>query len=542
MGTVKKIILGIFFICSGTLNAQDPNWNSWITIPPNPSPYISDWENNPNSITYSLQYFVDADTYVYLDIGVVSEEYGEVFSGRSQRIDFNMGPELKEISSIDIIDWNSISWNDELESKVVRTGKFPEGEYFACILTVGPENEPLTESCVNFSITYPDAPYLISPIDEEEITFNQPTFQWTPVLDFASMGIINYLIRVVEILPGQTAEQAMLANPDHFEFRTTSTTLSYLPSAQALEEGKYYAWQIQALDENDIPIANNDGRSEIWSFRYTSPLTLIEDISYVYDGLSDDEDFTNSKNTLSANWESISGANSYQYSIGTTEGNSDVVSWTENGLSTYFTESSLSLSDGKKYFVSVRAEYSNGSYSTVVTSDGITVDTDSPTSTLEIDVPPGKAFAEYTNSNFKVNWSSSPSISPVVFDVQYKHENDLVWNTWLASTQLKFSTFSADLFNGDGKYYFRVQAKDLAGNLEAPKSKPDDEIFVDTKPPTSNIKKLLKEQQLANFLVEWTGEDPKPGSGIQYYDIQVKEEEGNCSLLPVKSVAADLKE
>jgi len=529
MWKIKIFFISALLIITGKINGQNPNWNSWIIIPPNPSPYISDWENNPGSITYSLQYFGETETEVFLDIGIVSDLDGNVFSGRSELIYFDMGAELREFSSTEIIDWNTINWNKNIESQIIRTGRFPEGEYFACILAVDSENNLLVESCINFSIVYPEAPYLISPIDEEEVQFPQPTFQWTPVLDFHSIESINYSIRIVEIIDGQAAQEAILANPTHFEFNTISTTLSYPPSAQYFEEGKHYAWQVQALDENDIPIANNGGKSEIWSFLYKGILTALTDIGFVYDGLSNDDDYTNSTNELSANWDEIAEAASYLYAIGTTEGGTDVLDWTENGTVNSFTNSSLSLINKKKYYVSVKTENADASFGEVKSSDGITIDTKQPTSKLEIDVPFGKDLSKRINSSFKVSWSVSENISPVSFDVQFKHEKDITWNTWLANTVLNFSTFSADIFKSDGKYYFRVQTKDLAGNIETPKNKPEDEIIVDTKPPSSNIKKLMDQQQDANFKVEWTGEDPKPGSGIEYYDIQVKEDNGNWS-------------
>jgi hypothetical protein len=535
MWKIKLFFLCVLLVLAGKITAQDPNWNSWITIPPNPSPYISDWENNPNSITYTLQNYGDVDTEVFLDIGVVSEQHGEVFNGRSQPIIFNSGPEIREISSLDIIDWGSISWNSNIESQVVRTGRFPEGDYFACIIAISHENNFLTESCINFTISYPEAPYLIAPLDEDKINFPQPTFQWTPVLDYSTQGMINYNLKIVEMLTGQTAEQAILANPVHFEFKTTSTTFPYLPGSQDFEDGKSYAWQIQVMDENDIPISNNDGKSEIWSFQYKNVLSLLEGIGFVYDGLSDDEDYTNSKNELSANWETVSSATSYQYSIGTTEGGAEVVPWADNGLSTSFTKSGLKLTDGNKYYVSVRIENNDGS---LISSDGITIDTESPSSTLNVDVTVGQIAEKITNnSDFKVSWTSSKSVSPVSFDVQYKYENDFTWRTWLGNTQLKFSTFSSDIMQGDGKYYFSVQVKDLAGNLEVPKEKPEDEILVDTKAPSSSVKKLNTEQMSSNFIVEWSGTDLKPGSGIEYYNIQVKEDIGNWTDWLTKQIS-----
>ncbi|MCX8126222.1 MAG: C25 family cysteine peptidase, partial [Dehalococcoidia bacterium] len=57
----------------------------------------------------------------------------------------------------------------------------------------------------------------------------------------------QYQLRVVEVLPGQTEEEALSSNPPWFEqSRITSTTLTYPIRAKKLVANKRYGWQVVA--------------------------------------------------------------------------------------------------------------------------------------------------------------------------------------------------------------------------------------------------------------------------------------------------------
>lgn len=371
MSHLKYLFFLILFLFSSRINSQDPNWNSLLIIPSKPSPYISDWENNPNNITYSLQYLGQGSATVTLEFTVESDKLGELLRGSSQEIELN-GPEQRDIRGTELVDWDATTWNNSIESQVVRTGRFPEGNYTGCISAYDANENLLTESCVDFAISYPDPPYLISPLSGDSVATPYPTFQWSPVIDTYSNDPIIYSIRIVELLKGQTPQQAISANYPHYEEKINITTLSYPPSAQLLEKNKTYVWQITALDENNVPIASNNGESEIWTFKYKTDVSLDE-ITFVNDGTSGDEDFTYGTKQLAANWSEIPNAKKYFYAIGTTEGGTDVVSWTDNGLFSNFSKTNLNLTIGSIYFVSVKAERSDGSFTNVKTSDGVTV-------------------------------------------------------------------------------------------------------------------------------------------------------------------------
>ncbi|MDD5259688.1 MAG: lectin like domain-containing protein [bacterium] len=105
--------------------------------------------------------------------------------------------------------------------------------------------------------------------------------------------------------------------------------------------------------------------------------TAPSNITAVNDGIGTDIDTVNSRTTLSANWpastDTGSGIARYWYGIGTTAGDTDVVSWTDVGVSTYVVKAGLTLIDKTKYYFTVKAENGAGLLSAVTNSDGQTV-------------------------------------------------------------------------------------------------------------------------------------------------------------------------
>ena len=83
------------------------------------------------------------------------------------------------------------------------------------------------------------------------------------------------------------------------------------------------------------------------------------------DGLGADIDYQTSTTTLSANWAGVfadaeSGITGYEWAIGTTSGGTNIQGYTSVGTSTSATNSSLSLTSGTKYYVTVRATNGDG--------------------------------------------------------------------------------------------------------------------------------------------------------------------------------------
>jgi len=261
--TIKTALLFIFIVAA---NAQNINWNSIITVSPNPSPYIADWESDPRMLLYTVIYNGHGEQNTYTKAVLSGKRYGELGTVKGNNLLFPSGPLTKIFRNTDILNINESNLNKKFVTNVMKAGRLPEDDYTICISLYSEKGELLTEACADFSINLPDQPQLIYPADKDTINVANPSFQWTPV--FSSTGkIIKYALRICEVMYRQTPLKAITANVPVYETILTGATIHLYPAdGFPLETGKTYVWQIQALDEYGQPASVNQGKSEIWTF------------------------------------------------------------------------------------------------------------------------------------------------------------------------------------------------------------------------------------------------------------------------------------
>ncbi|MDP7436943.1 MAG: fibrobacter succinogenes major paralogous domain-containing protein, partial [Candidatus Marinimicrobia bacterium] len=106
-------------------------------------------------------------------------------------------------------------------------------------------------------------------------------------------------------------------------------------------------------------------------------------VGTVWDGLTEDNEWSNSATTLSGYWfdftDAVSGLQYYEYAIGDSPEDSNTVDWMNNELETAFIREDLTLQSGSTYYISVRATDLVNNTSAVSISNGIIVDQFSPT-------------------------------------------------------------------------------------------------------------------------------------------------------------------
>ena len=82
----------------------------------------------------------------------------------------------------------------------------------------------------------------------------------------------------------------------------------------------------------------------------------------------------------------MSGISGYEIAIGTTSGGTEVLAWTNAGdVTTYTTQSDLSLTHATTYYTTIRAKDAAGNYSSAATANGVIIDLVAPTSIVTID-------------------------------------------------------------------------------------------------------------------------------------------------------------
>lgn len=159
----------------------------------------------------------------------------------------------------------------------------------------------------------------------------------------------------------------------------TSTSYSGAPvtatvTVLGLTDGADYHWQVRAKDgagaySSWVSFGGNAESAADFSIDDTNPSGTV------YDGsaASVDVDYNDgSLDTLAANWDITdggSGISLFEYSIGTTPGATDVVSWTSNGTTSSITNNSLTLQTSQVYYYNVRSTDVAGNV-VIISSDG----------------------------------------------------------------------------------------------------------------------------------------------------------------------------
>lgn len=144
-------------------------------------------------------------------------------------------------------------------------GFLPVGSYQACYtVQVGDEvGTPLAEDCLSFEVAPLSPPELNTPADEDTLITTLPQFTWVPPSPVNLFSNLAYRFNLVEVQPGQTANDALEQNIPVYSYQNcTDIFINYPSSAMALDTGRQYAWQVTA--ENNMQPA---AQSEVWTFR-----------------------------------------------------------------------------------------------------------------------------------------------------------------------------------------------------------------------------------------------------------------------------------
>lgn len=235
---------------------------------------------------------------------------------------------------------------------------------------------------------------------------------------------------------------------------STSVTISGL----SLTGGQTYYFSVKA--ENGVGTFSEEATSDGVTVDITPPGAPAP----VRDGTGDDIDFSTATSLLSANWsaaiDSESGVLAYYYSIGTSAGASDVVSWTDNSSGTSVTHTGLSLSDGQTYYFNVKAINNAGLFSSDTVSDGITINVSGPAEVTGL-------TADASLSEIQLSWSNPADDDFAGTLVVRDHtgfpgapaSGTLVCD----EAENEYCTDSTDLIQGR-EYYYAAFAYDDMGN------------------------------------------------------------------------------
>ncbi len=253
---MKKILYLLAFF--STLSAQ---WRVNLQISPHPPARVREWERNPSIVTLSVSYYGSSMARFRLKAVLTHSSKGRIFEGWSKTLSINPHQTIN-LTNIQMVDWNSVTYDRNVADIVYRTGKIPEGLYRLCVSVYpsGSSSSAVT-GCDEFEISFPAPPRLLDPGDRDTIRLLR--FSWTRV---NTRLPVRYILRVWQLLPGDDYSTAM-SRPPVLEKTLFTTSYFHGMRSPVLMQGRYI-WQVQAIDENGDPLGRNDGKSAVREFYY----------------------------------------------------------------------------------------------------------------------------------------------------------------------------------------------------------------------------------------------------------------------------------
>ncbi len=247
--------------------------------------------------------------------------------------------------------------------------------------------------------------------------------------------------------------------------------------------------------------------------------------------VTDSGRFTSNATSLQASWTASdpqSGIAGYQYSIGTSPGATNVLTWTDAGMATSVTRTGLVLQGGTTYYFNVKALNTGGAWGAAGSSDGITVDVTPPATPTVTDA--GQFISD--EHSIWASWVSSDNESGVTkFEYSVGTSagatNVLGWTD--AGTNTAANITGLNLTNG-ATYYVNVRATNGALLVSAVGS--SDGAILDVTPPpaptvTDDGDYTASTTQLH---ATWTVSDGE--SGIASYRYAIGTAPGAADLAP----------
>ena len=186
--------------------------------------------SNPDNQTYE----------VWLEGTVTEATKGQVFWAKTDSFPLPHGTRILRYADILSIGIAQDSYASGYKEFAFRTGGLPPGDYtFTVKLEPSFGSKP-----IHFIVRPMGPPRLIMPRDGDTVRVKYPQFVWTRPAN--AVGLVTYELKLVQMMPGQTPEEAVRANPPWWsKIRITATSLTYPTSARPLDTASY-AWQVTA--------------------------------------------------------------------------------------------------------------------------------------------------------------------------------------------------------------------------------------------------------------------------------------------------------
>lgn len=243
----------------------------------------------------------------------------------------------------------------------------------------------------------------------------------------------------------------------------------------SLSAGTYY-WSVKAVDPGYLSS----------SFAVEDSFTLTVDTTAPAVGsIVDNGAFQNDAENISASWSGFTdavGVTAYSFSAGTAPGLDDVVAVTST-TNTSINEPFFPVDEGTTIYVNVQARDAAGNWSSVVSTNGVTVDLTPPGGAITVQ---DEGAVTSASAQLSASWTTFTDALDAVAEYSYSigvaagGEQALSWSS--AGTNTHVVATGLSLAQGE-TYFLNIRAKDSAGNISGVSS--SNGILVDTTAPSA---------------------------------------------------------
>jgi hypothetical protein len=183
-----------------------------------------------------------------------------VFTASTGSMIIGTGTKQLTAATIGQVQYNSVNGNYRIDPG--PTGLLPVGSFSVCYSFLIEKYNKVVQECQPVNIP-PLGPLLLNqPSNGSNLKEFHPMFSWLPLSTGQSLTNLKYDLRLVEVLPNQSAADAMLDNAPLFvSHNLSAANYLYTPSAPQLLPGKQYAWRVIATNN-----LSEITKSETWSF------------------------------------------------------------------------------------------------------------------------------------------------------------------------------------------------------------------------------------------------------------------------------------
>lgn len=268
---MKKIfaILINLLLFSG-LYAQSLSINVML---PSVMPYDFDaWKNNPGLVQVLVTNSTP-NTLTNYKLGwkTIDIATGKVvsYTRKADLPTYNFPPGITSYPAGLLLFLPAVEIDEAYKNIATATNSIPEGQYEFCVYLLN-ENGQLVSTtgtqCAYFQIIIPEPITLLNPENGDELMNNLPTFMWTSV---QSGFPIKYRMKITPIFEGQSRYDAILSNPILLQRDVSTPVYQYNlsdPPFNFYPNTSRFAWQVQAVDMQNVPVTQNNGNSEVREF------------------------------------------------------------------------------------------------------------------------------------------------------------------------------------------------------------------------------------------------------------------------------------